>query len=73
MVSKNDSEEAQNKKIDQKGMVYDRSCTDCLCCLIFLIYIVAMIGVSGYAIANGNPTVIITPFDSDGNQCGKPN
>ena len=53
-------------------MEYNRSCTDCLCCLAFIIFVVVMIGISGYAISTGNPELIFTPFDSDGNQCGKP-
>jgi len=51
-------------------MVYDRSCTDIICCLIFLIFTVVLVGVSGYALANGDPTAILTPYDSDGNRCG---
>lgn len=54
------------------GMKEDRSCTDILCCLIFLVFIVAMVGCSGYAIHNGDPERILTPFDSDGNACGQP-
>lgn len=52
------------------GMKEDRSCTDIICCLIFLAFIVAMVACSGYAIANGDPERILTPFDSDGNACG---
>lgn len=32
---------------------------------------VAMLGVSGFAISNGDPLNIIAPFDSVGNACGK--
>jgi len=32
-----------------------------------------MIGVSGYALATGEPSNIMTAFDSDGNACGMPN
>jgi hypothetical protein len=31
-----------------------------------------MLGISGYAIGTGDPWKILTPFDSDGNQCGMP-
>ena len=34
-------------------------------------FMVAMLGVSGFAISNGDPMNIIAPFDSVGNQCGK--
>lgn len=34
-------------------------------------FLVAMLGVSGFAISNGDPLNIIAPFDSVGNQCGK--
>ena len=30
-----------------------------------------MLGISGFAISNGDPINIIAPFDSVGNQCGK--
>jgi hypothetical protein len=52
-------------------MEWDRSCTDIFCCIVFLAFLVAMLGVSGYAINNGDPMNIIAPFDSVGNQCGK--
>lgn len=32
-----------------------------------------MLAISGYAIGTGDPWKILTPFDSDGNQCGMPN
>jgi hypothetical protein len=35
-------------------------------------FLVAMLAVSGFAISNGDPMNIIAPFDSVGNQCGKP-
>jgi hypothetical protein len=31
-----------------------------------------MIGISGYALASGDPLKLLTPFDSDGNRCGYP-
>jgi hypothetical protein len=68
-----DKEDAQNEKIETKGMVYDRSCTDIICCLVFVIFVVGMVGVSGYAISNGDPLKILTAFDSDGNKCGANN
>ena len=49
-----------------------RGCTDICCCLIFFVFIIAMIGVSGYGFAQGNPSNLLTAFDSDGNLCGQP-
>jgi hypothetical protein len=34
-------------------------------------FLAAMLGVSGFAISNGDPMNIIAPFDSVGNHCGK--
>lgn len=34
-------------------------------------FLVAMLGVSGFAVSNGDPMNIIAPFDSVGNQCGR--
>ena len=31
-----------------------------------------MLAIGGYGLAEGDPLKIITPFDSDGNQCGLP-
>ena len=62
-----------DNKYTEKGMVWERSCTDIFCCLIFIAFLVSMIGITGYAVAEGDPMDIITPFDSVGNRCGKPN
>ena len=70
--SKKNQEAANNNKMQNSGMKWERSCTDILCCLIFLAFFVGMIGVSGYALSSGDPIKILTPFDSDGNQCGMP-
>ena len=53
-------------------MVMDRTCTDFSCCITFVAFIVAMIAISYYAINNGDVYRIVTPFDSDGNECGQP-
>ena len=72
---KKDVEEASDvkHKINSKDMVMKRKCTDGLCCLIFTICIIAMIFVTFIGIKSGDPTRILTPFDSDGNECGMPN
>jgi hypothetical protein len=63
---------AEGNKIEKRGITYDRSCTDILCCLIFTAFFVGMLGITGIALTQGDPTKIFTPFDSDGNQCGLP-
>ena len=67
---KSDIEDAKNNKIEKAGMEYNRICTDILFCVIFVVFCVGMIGVSGYALSTGEPSKILTPFDSDGNMCG---
>lgn len=48
------------------GPLEKRGCTDILCCLIFIAYMVGMVVVSGIAYKNGQPDLIVDPFDSDG-------
>jgi len=64
-----DANKAENK-IETKGIVWERGCTDILCCFIFTGFLVVMIGLSGFAFSRGDPLNIITPFDSVGNRCG---
>ena len=74
MVRQSDIDEAnkdENKlKPEDKGIKWDRSCTDVICCLIFLVQLGSMIGITGYAISEGDPLKMLTPFDSVGNKCG---
>jgi solute carrier family 44 (choline transporter-like protein), member 2/4/5 len=48
-------------------MVWDRSCTDIICCIVFILFLGGMLGVSAFAVTNGDPMNIIAPFDSVGN------
>ena len=48
----------------------ERKCTDILCCLSFIVFILGMLAISAFALSQGNPSKILTKFDSDGNQCG---
>lgn len=75
MVRKSDIEEAEKHKLTDadKGIKWERSCTDVICCIIFLVFIASMIGITGYAISEGDPYKIITPYDSVGNKCGEEN
>lgn len=54
------------------GPLPNRRCTDLLCCLIFTIFLVAMFVVGIVGFAHGEPELLIYPYDSDGNQCGRP-
>ena len=51
----------------KNGPVMKRSCTDIFCCLVFLMFIVGLIGVSIYGFMNGNPNLLLTAWDYDGN------
>ena len=70
-----DVEDSKDEKfaLKIKGMkMDDRHCTDVLCCLVFVIFFASCFAVTGLGVTQGNPTRIMTPFDSDGNQCGQP-
>lgn len=54
------------------GPLPNRRCTDLLCCLIFTVFLVAMFVVGIVGFAHGEPDLLIYPYDSDGNQCGRP-
>jgi len=76
-VSKDTKKAAkEHKKKRKEGetgvMVTERSCTDCICCLIFVGFIIFTGVICCYGLAKGDPARIITPYDSDGNQCGMP-
>jgi len=52
------------------GPVADRSCTDLLCCLIFLAFLTGLVGTAGYGYLYGDPKLLLTTWDADGNGCG---
>jgi len=54
----------------QNGPVMNRSCTDCICCLIFVAFVAGMTGTAAYGFSKGNPMLLLTAWDSDGNGCG---
>ena len=54
-------------------MVMKRQCTDIACCIMFVFFLLMMFAVSGFAVTNGDPNRIVTPFDTDGNECGQGN
>jgi hypothetical protein len=75
MARKADIEEANKpeNKCEQKGVTWDRSCTDCICCLFFALFLVVMVAIAVIGFRQGDPIKILTPFDSVGNRCGYPN
>jgi hypothetical protein len=74
--SKEDIEKANHvdNKLKKRDMVMTgRSCNDILMLIIFFLTFGLMIAITAYSIKTGDPRKILTPFDSDGNQCGQPN
>lgn len=57
---------------DPEGTGKGRHCTDLFCFLVFTIFVVVYVGVAIVGYQNGNPDLILYPFDSSGNQCGLP-
>jgi choline transporter-like protein 2/4/5 len=45
----------------------NRHCTDVIMCILFLIFFCGMFATAAYGYAYGDPTKLITPFDTDGN------
>lgn len=54
------------------GPVQRRRCTDLLWLLVFLGFLTAFIIVSTVGFSKGDPQLLIYPYDSSGNQCGRP-
>ena len=52
------------------GPIEKRSCTDIPCCCIFLVFIAGMFLASMYGYTRGDPKLLLTMWDSDGNGCG---
>jgi len=77
-MGRKEEDEEKSKHTDFKsesdGINFNnRHCTDVLCCVIFVAFIGAMIAVAGYSLQKGNPLILLTPYDSSGNQCGMAN
>jgi choline transporter-like protein 2/4/5 len=54
----------------ENGPVPDRGCTDILCCLVFICFLVGMGGVTAYGLLQGDPYLLLTTWDANGNGCG---
>jgi len=67
----NANKDENRLKEGDKGIKWERGCTDIICCFVFLVFLVAMVGASFLALTKGDPLRILTAFDSDGNACGK--
>ena len=52
----------------KSGMKMERSCTDKLMCIIFTLFFCGMFATAAYGYKFGDPSRIITPYDSDGKQ-----
>ena len=63
----------ENPDSFKNGPISDesRKCRDICCCIIWLIFLVGCIVVAVLGFANGQPSLIIYPYDEDGNACGK--
>jgi hypothetical protein len=44
----------------------ERSCTDAFMCIIFTVFFLGMFATAAYGFHKGDPTRLITPFDSSG-------
>jgi hypothetical protein len=69
-----DLAEANNHKRGEKlsSITMERKCTDCVWTIVMVVVLGASIAVSCWGVMNGDPNRILVPFDSDGNECGKP-
>ena len=48
-----------------------RQCRDYICCLIFVAFIVGCVIVCIMGVKDGDPNLILYPYDEDGYQCGR--
>jgi hypothetical protein len=56
------------------GVIENRRCNDILFCLVFCAFIFGCIVVAALGFTEGDPNLVLYPYDEDGVQCGtKPN
>jgi len=53
-------------KLQHGPLLDDRGCTDPLCCILFLVFIIGMFSAGIYGYSNGNPSLLLTTYDSNG-------
>jgi hypothetical protein len=56
---------------NQSGAMSKRSCTDCIMCPVFVVFICGIVFCFIYGLSLGNPFLLTTAFDYDGNGCGR--
>jgi len=54
----------------EKGMAFERGCTDFLCVVIFLVFISCMFAVAIFGLIKGEPGRLFAPYDFDYRFCG---
>jgi solute carrier family 44 (choline transporter-like protein), member 2/4/5 len=54
------------------GPIRTRRCTDLAFCIIFVMFLLSMVAIGTVGFIKGNPSLLLYPYDSSGNQCGKP-
>lgn len=54
------------------GPVSVRRCTDLFFLVVFILFLLSMFTVAGIGFVQGNPSLLLYPYDSSGNQCGRP-
>ena len=55
----------------REGPIKKRECTDVFFAFVFLVFLFALVLVGTYGYYNGDPELLLHPFDSSGNQCGR--
>jgi len=62
-----------NPDIFKNGPLSDenRKCRDVLCCLFFIIFLGVCVFVAVIGFKNGDPDLILYPYDEDGKECGR--
>jgi Plasma-membrane choline transporter len=63
--------EADNLENIKEGPLRHRHCTDVFFGLLFVVFLAAMVVAGLFGYNNGNPELLLHPFDSSGNQCGR--
>ena len=55
------------------GPVPDRKCTDLFFCLLFFLFLCSFFTIGAIGFTEGDPSLLLYPYDSSGSQCGRPN
>jgi hypothetical protein len=52
-------------RLNNGPLTEGRSCTDPFCCILFVVFIVGMFCAGIYGYANGDPSLLLTVYDTD--------